>query len=395
MREHRIEYIDGLRALAVIGVIVHHVILHRWHANPPAQVFALEGAHGVDLFFVLSGFCLAFPTLAKLRRSGSATFEVAEFAAKRLVRIVPPFYVATALFVFALIVIPKIVHPGAHPRWNGYDVVAPLLFIDGHVQLINGSFWTLMVEFRWYFVFPVALALWVASPRAFFAVGAAMVVLYHFTRARGLDFGTLPGFMLGIVAADVQIGGHATLGWARHLRRWSLPLAAVFAAIGMASEPFAMIPGDAYGPDVRFAYQPTVLGWQLAAFCFVVAAGTLPALRRLLSARMLVATGVASYGIYLVHQPIVEIVENELRGPAGPLAALIVAPLAGFAFWAIAERPFTTGSLRAPLVRWFSEHLRPLAQAAGLPRAVTMREPSRPAPPHAVPAVPEPAIEGA
>lgn len=396
MREHRIEYIDGLRALAVIGVIVAHVVSHRWHTPFPARNLALEGAHGVDLFFVLSGFCLAFPTLAKLRRSGETRFDVVEFAAKRLVRIVPPFYIATALLVLGLIVVPAILHRGHHSAWTPFDISASLLFIDGHVNLLNGSFWTLMVEFRWYFVFPLVLALWVASPRAFFTLGGAMVVLYHFTRARGLDLGTLPGFMLGIVAADVQIGGRATMGWARHLRRWALPLAVVFVAVGVASEPFAMIPGDAYEADVRWPYQPTILGWQLAVFCFVIAAGTLPALTRVLSTRALVATGVASYGIYLVHQPAVEIVENVLRGPAGPLAALVLAPLAGFAFWAIAERPFTTGPLRAPLVRWFTDRLDPVARAAGVPRLVMMRER-----PHVVPAaqpvsaVPEPAIEGA
>lgn len=396
VREHRIEYIDGLRALAVIGVIISHVVSHRWQTPSPARSIALEGAHGVDLFFVLSGFCLAFPTLAKLRRFRETRFDVVEFAAKRLVRIVPPFYIATALLVLGLIVIPAIVHRGHHRPWTPYDISASLLFIDGHVTLLNASFWTLMVEFRWYFVFPLVLALWVASPRAFFTLGGALIVLYHFTRARGLDLGTLPGFMLGIVAADVQIGGRATLGWARRLRRWALPLAIAWIAVGVASEPFAMIPGDAYGADVRWAYQPTILGWQLGVFCFVVAAGALRPLTRLLSARALVATGVASYGIYLVHQPVVEIVENVVHGPAGPVAALALAPLAGFAFWALAERPFTTGPLRAPLVHWFADHLRPVAQAAGVPRAVTMREPSLPAvAAQAAPAVPEPAIEGA
>lgn len=59
----RIEYIDGLRALAVLSVLVSHIVFHSPNLQSgPAYRLGMEGTHGVDLFFVLSGFCLAFPT---------------------------------------------------------------------------------------------------------------------------------------------------------------------------------------------------------------------------------------------------------------------------------------------------------------------------------------------
>src|SRR5271163_4433651 len=75
--------IDGLRAVAVLGVIAYH-------ANfLPGSV----GARGVDLFFVISGLCLSLPVL---RRAGD--FQRTRFWINRCWRIVPPYWAALALF---------------------------------------------------------------------------------------------------------------------------------------------------------------------------------------------------------------------------------------------------------------------------------------------------------
>ena len=346
---HRIDYVDGLRALAVLTVLLSHVATHA-KLTGVASHLLVEGAHGVDLFFVISGFCLAFPTLAKVRSGLPASFDVADFGAKRLVRIVPPFYIATIVLLL-FDILPHLFARHAFPEGlpDARSLVASLLFLDGNVQLLNGSFWTLMVEFRWYFLFPLMLWLWLRSPRGFLTAGVASMLLYQFTRARGLDFGTLPGFMLGIVAADLHLAGERTARWGPHVRRWALWCVVPCALLGVAVKPGATIPGF-YGSDVRFAYQPTILGWQLAVFALVVASGANRLLRRLLSARVLVATGIASYAIYLVHEPAIAFVEGHVHGLGGAVAAGFLAIAAGFAFWAMAERPFTTGSLRAPLL---------------------------------------------
>jgi peptidoglycan/LPS O-acetylase OafA/YrhL len=337
----------------------------------------VEGAHGVDLFFVLSGFCLAYPTLAKWRDGEVTGFKLTDFASKRIVRIVPPFYLATAALVAVALIgqamgrAPLNIPPPA-------DLFRSLLFLDGHVQLINSSFWTLMVEFRWYFLFPFLLAIWIKSPRAFCAIGVASALLYAFTRARGLDFGTLPGFMFGIIAADVAVGGHMRGEIVSAIKRFALPLAVLSGAAGIAVEGYALIPGFE-GADVAFAYQPTIVGWQFAMFFFVVAAGTLPWLRSALSARALVATGVASYSIYLVHEPIVDILVHKLSGPAGLGIAAVAALAAGFAFWALAERPFTTGNLRRPLVDAALRAARHIFAFIGIPGTLSLE-------PHRIPA---------
>jgi peptidoglycan/LPS O-acetylase OafA/YrhL len=345
----RIGYIDGLRALAVIAVIIEHIAQHSNHLDGLAAHIALEGAHGVDLFFVLSGFCLAYPTLEKWRQHGSLDFNLLNFASKRLVRIVPPFYIATALFLVAAICAHLIGRDWLVRLPSLIDVAKSALFLDGNTQLLNGSFWTLMVEFRWYLLFPLLLAVWLKSPRAFVAIGFLSAVVYAFTRARGLDAGTLPGFMSGIAAADIFVGARLGDRLAKRIVRLAPALAIVSLAFGVLAERWATIPGFD-GSNVSWAYQPTIIGWQCATFFFVVGIGAHDVTRRLLSASWLVAAGVASYGIYLVHEPIVNAVVTYVKGPLGFVCAFAVALACGFAFWAIAERPFTTGRLRAPLL---------------------------------------------
>ncbi len=55
--DRHVEYVDGLRGLAVLGVIGSHTLAGI--SNPIALDAVHIGARGVDLFFVISGFCLS------------------------------------------------------------------------------------------------------------------------------------------------------------------------------------------------------------------------------------------------------------------------------------------------------------------------------------------------
>ena len=99
----RIAYIDGLRAVAVLGVLLYHAhpsfqIVGYSHFSTLLGRVLAEGQHGVELFFVISGFCLSFPVLSRLANGEDPVFSTPGFFAKRLVRIVPPYWVA-ALFL--------------------------------------------------------------------------------------------------------------------------------------------------------------------------------------------------------------------------------------------------------------------------------------------------------
>ncbi len=354
----RLGYIDGLRAIAVLLVILFHSRVHA--PGVTLNHFFLEGTHGVDLFFVLSGFCLAAPTLQKLRRDGSAHFDLVAFAAKRFLRIFPPY--ALALLAFAIVGtyamrLGAALPAGMLPHFDWSDVASDLIFFDRSDQHINQSFWTLAIEFRWYLVFPLVLALWIARARAFVALLVGVIAASELTRASSTDLGVLPAFLLGIVAAHIRVHDHPFARFAP-----LIGFVAVFAALGLEQ-------------IYHFPVQ-TNPGWHVVAFALVVTAGREAWLQRLLSWRWLTALGVASYSVYLVHEPIVSATMAAFVPRFGFAASL---PLAvafglagGVAMWAVIERPLTQRAVVAAFVVAATGPLRRLFAFAGIPAAMRL-----------------------
>ena len=77
MRESRIKEIDGLRALALVSVLLFHL---------KVQHFFSGGFLGVDIFFVISGYVV---TLSLLRQKQNGTFSIRTFLLKRIIRLIP------------------------------------------------------------------------------------------------------------------------------------------------------------------------------------------------------------------------------------------------------------------------------------------------------------------
>jgi peptidoglycan/LPS O-acetylase OafA/YrhL len=329
---NRIAYVDGLRAVAVLSVVAYHAgeVMPGHHWRTFSDLLLRQGCHGVELFFVLSGFCLSYPFLSKIHQTGAAGFDVANFAARRIVRIVPPYYVALLLlFVFALVLERlHITFPIAIANGSTSlpDLLRQAAFFDTNVHFVNTSFWSLAVELRWYVLFPLALWLWVRSPRAFAAVAVAVSMAF-LTRAGSIDVLVLPAFMLGIVAAHVRLNGH-------HLARFALP-----ALLPLGALLLVQTPHDEQGFVSAVS--------ESAAFAFVIAAGEIPLLTRLLSTRAMVFIGGASYSIYLIHAPLMGVAEEFGVWPA---VAAIFGVLAGIGFWYLAERPFVEAPLRDALL---------------------------------------------
>lgn len=353
--ERRVRHVDGLRGIAAIAVIFCHTALLTpiWSAilirpaHVPMPVLGhifVDGAHGVDLFFVLSGFCLAYPSLARLHARGDAAFDIARFATHRIVRLLPPYYIATAVFLLVASVVwfqtRRFALPGSGP-YHPTDLIGQFFLLDRGVVLASPPFWTLLVEARWYIAFPVVLFILFRAPRVFGALIVTLPIAYFFTRMHNLDLGVAAAFLLGVLAADLEVRNHP-------IRRYALPLTFVALAIGLALESSTSMP-DADGVDLSFFYWQTNPGWHLTAFFAVLAAGRVDALRALLSLRLPVFLGETSYSIYLMHFPIVMAVGTRLlvgSRPLGFVATVAAAITGGILFWAIAERHFCRGPIR-------------------------------------------------
>lgn len=340
----RIDYIDGLRGIAVLAVVLDHAA--QWNPGLPDQSWALflflrQGAHGVDLFFIISGFCLSYPTLRRYTQSGQLKLDVACYAIRRIVRIVPPFYAAIiALSGFTVILSIHGSIPEDSPLSLGGTQPAALLMQStfladlAHQNPVAGAFWSLFVEFRWYLIFPFALMLILKKP-VFLAVTSVLLLvsLFHVTKSRDVLY--LPIFMLGLCSAQ-----YATCRSACRIP-W-FPTGCVLATLAYVTEPYLLLGNALAG---------------CASFCFVNAAIVPGRWQRLLSLRPLVALGTVSYSVYLVHEPVLWEVERLLPGAPWLVSyalGSVIGVASGVAFWYIVERPFTEGRARVALTNALS-----------------------------------------
>ncbi|MFC0170496.1 acyltransferase family protein [Pseudoduganella danionis] len=96
--QHRLEWIQALRAIACLGVVFTHAryFLLDTPEWPVAEHWLTVGAAGVDLFFVISGFIMAYTTM------GQGRSEVGSFLRRRLLRVWPPLAVMVLVWAYTM-----------------------------------------------------------------------------------------------------------------------------------------------------------------------------------------------------------------------------------------------------------------------------------------------------
>jgi peptidoglycan/LPS O-acetylase OafA/YrhL len=181
----RSDVIDAFRAFAIISVVLFHYLL-RWkdlygydHATSPLWDV---GSYGVHVFLVISGLVISMT----VRRSASAL----EFGVKRFARLYPAYFVCmTAVFLSMLAFGPE---PFKRSLAD-YLMNIPLLAKDTGFRLIDGLYWSLVVEVKFY----LFVALFYALLRERFWIGiVAMGLLGMAGIGRGIFIGEYLSFFL-------------------------------------------------------------------------------------------------------------------------------------------------------------------------------------------------------
>lgn len=371
----RFSGLDGLRAIAVLTVIVFHLV--------PG---ALPGGYlGVDLFFVISGFLITALLLREREKTGR--IGLFDFWRRRARRLLPALGIlllaccSAALLVGGnvLVGLGRQVLGAATFSSNWLSIAGDhSYFTESNPELFR-NLWSLAVEEQFYLIWPLALLALLLVPRRSIRIGIVAAVSIGSALAMALlalpggdatrvyygtdthSFGLAIGAVLALASQSWSSGALSTpLGWPRWLRA-GLPVVGLAAIGGLLV--LAVIMPD----DEPFAYRG---GLALVALLTTVAiaGAVLPGslLGRGLDVQPLRWIGERSYGLYLWHWPVFVLVAAFLPDLA-PGGAGVWDPSAwtigGIAFaitlaaaalsYRFVEQPIRRNGFRATFRSWF------------------------------------------
>jgi peptidoglycan/LPS O-acetylase OafA/YrhL len=160
--------LDGLRGLAILGVVVFHVFSDMGTRHLPLGMTILKkveqlGWTGVDLFFVLSGFLIT----GILLEAKEATNYFKVFYMRRALRILPIYYVFI-IFIFA---ISKIHYPFSSKIWFLLNISNLITAFYPYLIGPLTHFWTLAVEEQFYLLWPTVVRYITTRTLIFICVG--------------------------------------------------------------------------------------------------------------------------------------------------------------------------------------------------------------------------------
>jgi peptidoglycan/LPS O-acetylase OafA/YrhL len=302
--------LDVLRALAFLSVFAFHLTarfahtavpwhgLFRDYSAWPRNIFFLFplnfGWLGVALFYVLSGFCIHYATLRR-----RTPFTLRDFYWRRFLRIYPAYIVAVLVFSALAPWLP-------YHYFNVWQVVAHVLMVHNFLKAtmfgIDGVLWSLAVEMQFYLLYPFLLHLarrWGGLDRCLvmsLALNVAFQIYFSFREQSFNPIRTTWGFplmtwccwILGACLADAHVHG-------RRLFPRGIPWL-IFSGVmlvGVLNFKIACCQAFLFG-SVFF----TVLMQQ---YLLVRA----PLFR---VERMFLPVGLISYSLYLLHEPILMLV---------------------------------------------------------------------------------------
>jgi peptidoglycan/LPS O-acetylase OafA/YrhL len=356
-------YLDGLRAVCALYVVLYHWPFI-YAPNSPIIRMCMHGPFGqghdaVDVFIVISGFCLSLPVSI----SGTIRGGAVNFVKRRARRILPTYYFAVT---FSLILIVLLLNRKTGTVWDFCLPVTPaailwhLLLIQDlrakYARIIDAPLWSIAVEWKIYFLFPLFIFIWrrwgvMLTALASTAISLSYLALLRIAHISG-EF-VCPQY---IILFALGLCGAMLAYSPKYNQRITRKFAMFVSAVGTVILCVLIYRGrwtvlDSYINDIT-------VGLIAATLMSYAAGGPNSVIRKLLSWQPLAFIGTFSYSIYLIHGSVEQcwglfirqfrlngILELSLSFTIGTM--LVV--LASWVFFLICERPFI-GSKQASTI---------------------------------------------
>ncbi|MBD2692553.1 acyltransferase family protein [Anabaena catenula] len=372
-------YLDGLRGLASLYVVLVHVepsiggqLPILWSLFGEAMKY---GAFSVVIFIVLSGYVLMLPVARS--ENGQLSGSFINYIKRRSRRILPPYYVTLLiclLLTAIILVLEKFtdfqwnVEAGLgafSPRFSLIDVLLKLLIVhnlDSNSYLtINPPMWTIATEWQIYFLFPLLLLpIWRRLGLFWVVIITFLIGLTPVYLLNGLFESANPWFLcifcLGMAAADIGFSRKPQLVAIRNSLPWGW-LAIIFTCIAVITEWRQL--------ELHIWINQTFAGLAFACLFISLTKSIIedkkPSLiLRILQHPLAIALGTFSYSLYLIHGPVLVLVRYFLFYlPISPdmfaagsyLLGTVMSLIIAYWFYLFFERPFMSSFLKKRKVK--------------------------------------------
>lgn len=354
----RFASLDGLRGVAAFVVLLHHIALLSpafaftyqapdllpmdnpvwWLSHTPLKLLT-AGPEAVIVFFLLSGFVL---TLEPLRKPD---YDWIAYYPRRLVRLYVPIIASVVLAVVLILLVPRDPSRASSP-WVGmladpslrpWSIIgeATVLF---HPPLfpINGPLWSLVWEVWFSLLLPLAVAIVILVPRAWWVIAVISIAL----SGMGLQYEWepmqyMPMFLVGAAMAAGIEDLRRAARWIDD-RRGGWAIWSVLTIVGLILLVLGWI---VRGTGAITTVQAESLTWEkivggaILLFCCAFA----PFHGRALTLTPVAWLGRVSFSLYLVHMPILLTLAFAFGATAWMWAALLALPLSLLGAWGFSK----------------------------------------------------------
>ena len=292
--KHRTE-IDGLRAIAVIPVVLFH-----------AGISLFKGGYvGVDIFFVISGYLITSLIINEIKKS---KFKLSNFLLSRFKRIFP------ALCFVILCTIPFVIKFIPITDLDNYflSVISSLLFSSDILFWLQSSYfdveadkkpllhtWSLGVEAKFYILFPIFLILFqkeIQNKRIQYLILSIGILSFIYCEWASRLYPVANFFLLPSRIWELCLGA---LAFFANQNKNNI-INNLFSFIGLI---LILCSFFFFDETTRFPSFNTLLPI-IGTYLIIVHCNTFTLVGRILSSKFLVGTGLISYSLYLWHQPL-------------------------------------------------------------------------------------------
>ena len=329
--------IDGLRALAVLPVILFHAGFE----------FFSGGFVGVDVFFVISGYLITTIIISEM---AEGKFSLLNFYERRARRILP------ALFFVMIVCVPFAWYwlMPSNLKDFGQSLVAVSMFLSNILFWLESGYfdtsaelkpllhtWSLAIEEQYYILFPIFLMItWRLGIKwILLLLFIVFIISLGFAEWGAYNKPRATFFLLPTRGWELLVGVFAAFYLKYNIHFKSFLINQTLSLLGFMMIIYSIIAFDKTTPfPSLYALIPTI-GTGLLIICAVPKT----VIHKLLSIKFIVGLGLISYSAYLWHQPLLAFARHRIFGEVSELILIILClsslAIAWFS-WKFIESPF-------------------------------------------------------